>query len=187
MSKLFDTKKEAIADFAKYAILLTDIKNREHAAVLREKDGKFFYTKIEKGFHSTVWPTAIKNMLLSGTKYFLHTHPNHGTKTPKGNNKDNIPFSGVPGSKKAKDAGDAMVVDVLGYDGIYLVSAMGNVYLYEGMGKTDENDNTHADTEKELENLKPIFTGMTQSKYCYKKVERKKKRAQKYEVQSWNP
>ena len=187
MKRVFSTIEDAVADFAKYAIPKTDQTNKEHAAVLREKGGIFYYTKIEKGFHRTVWPTAIKYMVLKGKKYFLHTHPNYGTKSAKGRNKDNTPFSGTPGSRRAKDAGDTMVVDVLGYDGIYLVSAMGNAYLYEGTGRADESDNTHADDIKQLYNLKPVITGLTQSRYCYKKIKGSKGRANKYGIHSWSP
>lgn len=180
----FSTKEEAVRAFAKYAIPLTDKTNKEHAAVIRKRGGKYYYTKIEQGFHMTVWPTAIKYAAVKGEKYFIHTHPNHGGKNAKGMNKDNSPFSGNPGSRKLKDVGDAYVVDVLGYDGIYLVSAMGNAYLYEGVGIHKPEKNTYANTKKELHGLKPLMTGLTESKYCYKCIDINK-RKKKYKRQRW--
>ena len=182
---MFNTKKEAIADFAKHAIPMTDETNREHAAVLREKSGNYYYTKIEKGFHLTVWPTALKYAALNENKYFLHTHPNHGVRDARGRARDTNPFSGVPGSRKLSNAGDAYVVDVLGYDGIYLVSAMGNVYLYEGVGVAKPEDNTYANSKRELYGLKPIMKGMPQSKYCYKQINKKKRRAKDHKKHPW--
>lgn len=185
--KMFDTKEKAIADFASYAILMTDSTNREHAAVLRKKSGKYYYTRIEKGFHSTVWPTAIKYAVLQEEKYFLHTHPNHGWVDRDGNSKDNNPLSGVPSSRKVSDIGDTTVVDVLGYDGIYLVSAMGNLYLYEGVGIPKPKNNTFANNHSELRALKPILTGLTQSKYCYKQINTKKDRDSDHQKMPWSP
>jgi len=180
----FDTKEDAVIDFAKYAIPLTDITNKEHAAVIRKSNGKYYYTKVEKGFHRTVWPTAIKYAVVKGEKYFIHTHPNHGVKDTKGKDRDNTPFSGVPGSRKAKDSGDAMVVDVLGYDGIYLVTAMGDAYLYEGVGVQKPKNNTYANSKGELRGLKPVMTGLTKSKYCYRCVD-KNKRIKRYKQETW--
>lgn len=180
----FNTIEEAVSEFAKYAIPLTDKTNKEHAAVIRKQDSKYFYTRIEKGFHTTVWPTALKYAALKGEKYFIHTHPNHGKKNAKGENKDNNPFSGNPGSRKIKDAGDAYVVDVLGYDGIYLVSAMGRAYLYKGVGIHKPKNNTYANSKKELRALQPIIMGLTKSKYCYKLMDKKK--VKRYKKQQWD-
>jgi len=182
MKKFYDTKEEAIASFAQQAIALTDRYNKEHAAVLREKNGKYYYTKIERGFHATVWPTALKYALARGEKYFMHTHPNSGRLDSKGMPRDNNPFSGIPGSRKLKDAGDAMVVDVLKYNGIYLVSAMGNAYLYEGKGPIGKDKNTHANNKNEFRNLKPVQSGLARSEYCYRKIGSKKR---KFEKASW--
>jgi|GEM_PF-5432897 len=178
---MFKTKEEAVADFAKNAIPLTDATNREHAAVLRQKSGIYYYTKIEKGFHNTVWPTAIKYMGLKEEKYFLHTHPNHGRVDARGRYRDNNPLSGNPGSRKVSDIGDAMVVDVLGYDGIYLVSAKGNGYLYEGVGVHKPRNNTYANNKRELHALKPVITHLTQSRFCYMEISKKR-----YEKKPWN-
>ena len=184
---MFNTKNEAIADFAKYAIPMTDVTNKEHAAVLRKKDGKYYYTRIERGFHATVWPTALKYAVLKGEKYFLHTHPNYGYLDKKGRVKDNNPFSGVPGSRKLSDAGDATVVDLLKYDGIYLVSAMGNVYLYEGVGEPKEENNTYANSKRELHDLKPVMTGLNTSKFCYKPVKNSRYKGVMFKKQLWSP
>lgn len=181
---IFNTIKEAIKDFAKHAIPLTDKTNKEHAAVIRRQGSKYYYTKIDKGFHRTVWPTALKYAAVKGEKYFLHTHPNHGTKDASGKHRDNNPFSGNPGSRNVKDAGDAYVVDVLGYDGIYLISAMGNAYLYEGVGIHKPKNNTHANSKSELRALKPVMTGLTKSKYYYKLID-KNKRIKRYKKQRW--
>lgn len=183
--RMFKTKDEAVADFAKHAIPMTDKTNREHAAVLIKKDSRYYYTKIEKGFHRTVWPTALKYFVKRGEKYFLHTHPNHGKKDAKGKLLDNNPFSGNPGSRKLKDAGDAYVVDYLRYDGIYLVSAMGNAYLYEGVGIPKPRNNTYANTKRELRGLKPVMGGLTQSKYCYISKGKKRDRAKDYVKTPW--
>lgn len=171
----FNTKEEAVKDFSKYAIPMTDKTNKEHAAVIRKQDGKYYYNKIDKGFHLTCWPTALKFILAKGEKYFIHTHPNHGIKDTKGNIRDNNPFSGNPGSRNIKDTGDAYVVDVLGYDGIYLVSAMGNAYLYEGVGIHKPTNNTYANSKIELRGLKPVMTGLTKSMFCYKLIDMNKK------------
>ena len=183
---MFSTKEEAIADFAKHAIVMTDKTNKEHAAVLRKQNGKYYYTKIEKGFHTTVWPTALKYAMLKEEKYFMHTHPNHGIKDGKGKARDNNPFSGVPGSRKMSDAGDAYVVDVLGYDGIYLVSAMGNVYLYEGVGVAKPKNNTYANNKGELHALKPIMSGLTKSKFCYRRKYKKRNRPKDFKKELWD-
>ncbi len=182
----FETKEEAVKYFAQKAIPLTDDKNKEHAAVIfKAKDG-YYCTKIEKGFHTTVWPTALKYACFKKEKYFLHTHPNHGRVDSKGKAKDNNPFSGVPGSRKIKDAGDAYVVDVLGYDGIYLASAMGNAYLYEGANVQTEKSNTFARSKKELNLLEPVITGLEKSKYCYKKTVKSKKHFVRYKKERWH-
>ena len=183
---MFNTKEEAISDFAKHAIPMTDATNKEHAAVLMQRLGKYYYTKIEKGFHTTVWPTAIKYSVFKEEKYFLHTHPNHGSIDLKGRPKDNNPLSGIPGSRKLKDAGDAMVVNVLGYNGIYLVSSMGNVYLYEGVGIPKPKNNTYANNKYELNTLKPVMRGLTKSQYCYKKTKIKKERTKNYKKEPWD-
>ncbi len=184
--KTFKSLQEAVENFAKYAIPMTDETNKEHAAVLINKDNKYYYTKIERGFHNTVWPTALKHIFCKKEKYFLHTHPNSGRKDLRGKNTDNNPFSGVPGSRKLSDAGDAYVVDVLGYDGIFLVSAKGNAYLYRGVGITMPQKNTFANSKKEMAGLKPIFGGMTQSKYCYKLKMGKKAEVNKYIKEQWS-
>lgn len=184
--QMFKTKEDAVADFARHAIVMTDKSNKEHAAVLMKKNGLYYYTKIEQGFHRTVWPTALKYAAMRGEKYFLHTHPNHGKKDGKGGLLDNNPFSGVPGSRKLKDVGDAYVVDVLGYDGIYLVSAMGNAYLYEGVGVPKPKCNTYANTKSELRVLKPVITGLSQSKYCYVSKDKKRDRAKDYVKTPWS-
>lgn len=181
---MFNTKEEAVIDFAKYAIPLTDKTNKEHAAIMRKQNGKYYYTKIEQGFHLTCWPTALKYTTVKGEKYFLHTHPNHGLRDKEGKARDNNPFSGVPGSRKIKDAGDAYVVDVLGYNGIYLVSAMGNAYLYEGVGIHKPRKNTYANSKKELRSLKPVLTGLTKSQYCYKYID-KDKRKKRFKKERW--
>lgn len=175
--KIFDTKLMAVADFALKAIPKTDDTNREHAAVMFERGGKYYYTPIVKGFHATVWPTALRYAVHRRRKYFLHTHPNYGRVDEKGNYIDNNPLSGVPGSNKP---GDAFVVDRLGYAGIYLVSAMGNVYLYEGVG----SNNTHANDVAEFVRLMPIARGLTKSKHCYRQ---KSKRDAHYEREIWTP
>ena len=182
---LFNTKEEAVRDFAKHAIPLTDQTNKEHAAVIRERNGNYYYTKIEQGFHMTVWPTALKYAAIKGEKYFVHTHPNHGARDAKGCDRDNTPFSGNPGSRKLKDAGDAYVVDVLGYDGIYLVTAMGNAYLYEGVGIPKPKNNTYANSKSELHALKPIMTGLAQSQYCYKCINQSN-RKKRYKKIRWD-
>ena len=182
----FSTKEDAVKVFAQKAIPMTDSTNKEHAAVIfKAKDG-YCCTKIDKGFHTTVWPTALKYVFIRKEKYFLHTHPNNGRLNANGKFKDNNPFSGVPGSRKLKDAGDAYVVDVLGYAGIYLISAMGNAYLYEGIAGSAQS-NTYASNKKELSSLKPVISGLTRSKYCYKKAKNSKKHFASYEKEPWMP
>jgi len=185
--KMFNTKEEALKDFASKAIPMTDAVNREHAAILIKEKNRYYYTKIERGFQYTVWPTALKYLYIRKEKFFMHTHPNHGWADSKGNLKDNNPFSGVPGSRKITDAGDAFVVDILGYKGIYLVSAMGNVYLYEGAEAPRALKNTFASTKEQLNALKPIMTGLTRSEYCYRKIAKSKRGAVQYKKEKWMP
>ncbi len=61
---------------------------------------------------------------------------------------------------------------------------MGKAYLYEGVGIHKPINNTYANTKKELRGLRPVLSGLTKSKYCYKYLD-KRKRKNRYKKELW--
>ena len=147
----YSNKEDAAKEFSSNAMPMTDATNREHAAVMYGINGVYYNSDIYEGVHNTVWKFAVQNSYhpTGREEYLLHTHPNCECHI-------NNEFSGKPGSL---EPGDAFVVDILGYDGIYLASPNGFIYLYEGTSDNSDLTDNYANNVTELEALLPVAVG----------------------------